>query len=80
MVARVLFRAVVALRAEVASAQESAVCLGRVEINLCLCVSNVCAESLQCQFGNEGICSSGFDKAWLGVFLSQDSPCYTAEI
>jgi len=60
--------------AEVESALESALCVGRVEVHLFLCVSRVSAHSLQCHFGKEGSRTFGFDEALPGVFVSQPSP------
>jgi len=78
-VAWVALQVEVVFRAEVASALESAVCVGLVEMHLFLGISSVSADSLRCHFGKEGICPSGFDEAWPGVFLSQPSPCYAPE-
>jgi len=60
--------------AEVESALESALCVGRVEVHLFLCMSSVSADSLRCHFGKEGSRTFGFDEALPGVFVSQPSP------
>jgi len=78
-VARVAFRAEVAFLAQVASALESAVCISRVEMHLFFYVSRVSEESSQCHVGEKGIRLCRFEKAWLGVFLSQPSPCHGPE-
>ena len=44
-----------AVRPEVSSAWKSAVCVGRVELHLFVCVSSMSANSLRCHFGQEGI-------------------------
>jgi len=63
----------VACLAEVELAMESALCVGRVEMHLFLCVSTVSAESLWCHFGKEGSQTFGFDEALPGVFVSHPS-------
>jgi hypothetical protein len=62
--------------ADVELALESALCVGRVEVHLFLCISSVSADSLRCYFDKEGSWTFGFDKALPGVFVSQPSPCY----
>jgi hypothetical protein len=63
----------------VESALESALCVGQGEVHLDLCVSSVSADSLRCHFGKEGSRVFGYDKALLGVFVSQPSPSYAQE-
>jgi hypothetical protein len=58
---------------------ESALCVGRVEVHLLVCVSSVFADSLQCHLGKEGSRTFGYDEALPGVFVSQPSPCYAQE-
>jgi hypothetical protein len=60
----------VACLAEVESALESAICVGRVKVHLFLCVSSVCTDSLRGYYGKEGSRTFGFDKALPGVFVS----------
>jgi hypothetical protein len=55
-------------------AMEAALCSGWVEVHRFLCVSSVSADSFRCHFGKEGSQIFGFDKALLGVFVSQRSP------
>jgi len=69
----------VACRAEVESALVSALCIGRVEVHLFLCVSIVSADTLQCHFGKEGSRIFGFDEALPGVFVSEPSPFYALD-
>jgi len=57
--------------AEVASLLESAVYVGRVEVNLFLWVSSVTADSFQHHCGKEDSRTFGFDEAMPGVFRSQ---------
>jgi hypothetical protein len=64
----------VACLAEVESALESALCVGRVEVYLFLSVSSMSADSLRCHFGKEGSRTFGFDEALPGVFLLHTSP------
>ena len=64
----------VACLPDVELALDSALCVGRVEVHLFLCVSTVSADSLRCHFGSEGSRTCGFDKALPGVFVSQPSP------
>ena len=64
----------VACRAVLESAHEFALCVGRVDVHLFLCVSSMFADSLRCHFGKEGGRTFGFDKALPGVFVSQPSP------
>jgi len=52
-----------ALRAEVASPLELAVCVCQGEVRLFLCISIMSAVSLPSHFGKEGIRPSGFDEA-----------------
>jgi len=59
---------------EVELALESAVSVGHVEVHLLHCVSSDSAGSLRCHFSKEGSRTFGFDKALLGVFVSQPSP------
>jgi len=66
--------------AEVESAQESALCVGQVEVHLVICVSSLSADCLQCHFGKEGSRTVGFDEALPGVFISQQSPFCAQEI
>jgi hypothetical protein len=63
----------------VKSALESALCVGRVEVQLVMCVSRVFADSLRCHFGKEGSLMFGFDEALPGVFVSQASPSCAQE-
>jgi len=58
----------------VESALESALCIGRLEVHLFLCVCSVSVDSLQCNFGKEGSRTFGFDEALPGVIVSQPSP------
>jgi len=69
----------VACLAEVVSAPESAVCIGRVKVHLFLCICSMSADSLWCHFGKEGSRTCGFDEAYPGVFLSQPSPFFAQE-
>ena len=64
----------VACLAEVESALESALFIGRVEVHLFLCVSSVTANSLRWHFGKECSQTFGHDEALPGVFVSQPSP------
>jgi hypothetical protein len=66
-----VFQVAVVCQADVASAQESAVGVGIVEVPLLLCVSGLSAEYLRYYFGKERICPLGFDESSLGVFLLQ---------
>jgi hypothetical protein len=59
--------------ADVASALQSAVCGGLVEVRLCLCVSGASADSLRSHFGKVGLRISGFDEPSPGIILSQPS-------
>jgi len=61
------------------SALESALCIGRVELHLFLCVSSESADCLWCHFGKEGSQRFGFDEALLGVFVSQTWPSVAQE-
>ena len=70
----------VACRAAVDSALESAVCVGRVEVHLFLCVSSVSADSLRCHFGEERSRQLGFNQALLGVIVSQPSAFCAQEL
>jgi len=63
----------------VESALESALCVSRVEVHLFDCVSSVSAGSLRCHFGKEGSRPFGFDRALLGVVVSQPSPLCAQE-
>jgi len=63
----------------VESALDSALCVGRVEVHMFLCISSVPADSLRCHFGKEGSRTFGFDEALLGVIISQPSPFYAQE-
>jgi len=69
----------VACLAEVEWTLESALCVGRVEVHLFLCVSSVSAESVRCHFGKEGSWTFGFDESLPGVFVSQPSPLCAQE-
>jgi hypothetical protein len=69
----------VACRVKVESALEAALCVGRVEVHLFLCISSVSADALQCHFGKEGSETFGYDKALRGVFVLQPSPLYAQE-
>jgi len=69
----------VVCRADVESAQESALCVGRVEVNLFLCISSVSANSVRRHFGKEGSQTYDFDEALPGVFVSQPSLCHALE-
>ena len=53
----------VTFRAEMESGLVSAVSVSRVDVHPFCCHSSVCADSLQCQCGNDGIHSCGFDEA-----------------
>jgi hypothetical protein len=53
----------VALQSGVASALESAVFIGQVDVHLFLCIFSVAVDSLQCHLGKKGIWWCGFDKA-----------------
>jgi len=55
-------------------ALESALYIGRVEMDQCLCISSMSADCLRCHFGKEGSRMFGFDEALPGVFLSKPSP------
>jgi len=55
-------------------ALESALCVGRVEVHMIVCVSSVSADSLWCRVGMKGSRMFGFDEALPGVFVSQPSP------
>jgi len=70
----------VACRAVGESALESALCVGRVVVNLFLCVSSLSADSLLCQFGKAGSRPFGFEETLLGAFVSQPSPLCAQEI
>jgi len=63
----------------VESALESALCVGRVEVHLYLCVSGVSADSLRCHLGKEGSWAFSVDESLPGVFVSQPSPVYDQE-
>jgi hypothetical protein len=69
----------VACLAQVESALESALCVGRVEVHLFFCVSSVLGDSLQWHFRKEGSWTFGFDEALPGVFVLQASPFCTQE-
>jgi hypothetical protein len=58
----------------VKSALESALCVGRVEVHLFLCIASMSADSLQRHFGKEGSWTFGFDEVLPGVFVLQLSP------
>jgi len=53
----------VAFRAEVESTLDSAIPIGRVQVQMFLSVSIVSADCLQRHFGKEGIRPCGFDEA-----------------
>ena len=57
--------------AEVESALESTLCVGRVEVHLFLSMSSVSGDSLRCDVGKEGRRTFGFDEALPGVFVLQ---------
>jgi hypothetical protein len=61
-------------RAEVDSALDPAVSIGRVEVYLFLRVSSVAVDSLRCHFGKEGIQMGAFEEELPGVFVSPSSP------
>ena len=69
----------VVCRAEVESALESALCVGRGEVHVFLCLSSMSADYLQCLFGKEGSRAFGYDEALPGVSVSQPSPFYAQE-
>jgi hypothetical protein len=58
---------------------ESALCVGWMEVHLCICVSSVSVDSLRCHFAKAGSWTFGFDEALPGVIVSQPSPCYVQE-
>jgi len=64
---------------DVESALESALCVGRGEVHLFLCVSSVSAHWLRCHFVKEGSRMCGYDEALPGVFVLQPSPFYAQE-
>jgi hypothetical protein len=61
----------VVCREEVESALETALCVGRGEVHLFLCLTSVSADSLWGHFGKEGSQTFGYDEALPGVFVSQ---------
>jgi len=69
-----------ASQSEVASAQESAFCIGRVKVHVVLYISSMSGDSLHCPFGKEGIRPCDFGKESLPVILSQPSQCYAEVI
>jgi len=64
----------VACRAVVELALESALCVRRVQVHLFHCISSMSADYLWCPFGKEGSRPLGFYVALPGVFASQSSP------
>ena len=60
-----------ACRAVVESDRESALCVGRVEVDLFLCVSSISVDSERCDVGKEGSRMFAFDEALPGVFVLQ---------
>jgi len=71
----VAFQIEVSFWAQMVSALQEAVGIGRVEMNLVLWVCSVFLDHLRCQFVMEGICPCGFDEVWPGVRLLQHSAC-----
>jgi len=65
--------------AEMASAVESAFCVGWVEVDLFLRVSGVSGDFLRCHCGKQVTWAFGCDEALPGGFLLQPSPCYAKE-
>jgi len=61
------------------SALVRALCLRLGEVHLFLCISSVSADYKRRHFGKEGSLAFGDDKALLGLFVSQPSPCYAQE-
>jgi hypothetical protein len=81
----------VEFRAELSSAQESAlqlpreftvecaICVSWAEVHQYLCISSVSPDFLRCHCGKKGIRPFDFDKASPGVEQMQPSPCYAPE-
>jgi hypothetical protein len=63
----------------VASALESAVCVGGVEVHLLHCLSRVSADALRHYFAKEGSQACGVDEALPGVFVWQPSLIYAKQ-
>jgi hypothetical protein len=54
--------------------------IGWVQVDLFPCVSNVSADSLQCQWGKEGSRMFGFGEALPGFSVSPSSGLYAQEM
>jgi hypothetical protein len=64
---------------EAGSPLELAVCVGWVEVHLCLWVSRMSADLVQSHVGKEGIPTCTFDDAWLGVIVLQHYLLYAQD-
>jgi len=69
----------VVCRAEISSALESALGVGRVEVQVFLCVSSVSSDSFRSHSGNERSRTFCFDQALRGVIVLQPSTFFAQE-